>query len=221
MNDRNGFDAVNRLSLTNPILRAMVPARVRAMIDALWALDARLGELARVRPGSEPMLAQIRLQYWREALAKRNSAAPDPVLAGVGAMSPAPNPDDLTALVDAWVGLVSAVTFDPAAALGFAEGRGRTLFGLSAVVIGDQSPFIGDLGVVWALCDLGLHSSDPEVARYCFAEAAQRWRDLSGKRAPRPLLALAAVSAMVAGNGGYRRPLRERALLLRIGLTGR
>jgi phytoene/squalene synthetase len=50
---------------------------------ALWALDALAGEIARVAlPVSEPLLGQIRLQWWHDAIGAlyRGRADPHPVL---------------------------------------------------------------------------------------------------------------------------------------------
>ena len=220
--EEGGSRQASAIGFLNPVYLTLVPDAVRQNVTALWGLDRRLGELSRVRSGSEPMLARIRLQYWREELPKQNPATRDPVLAAIAAMAPPPDDAALIALVDAWDGLVAAEVFDAAAANRFAEARGEALFGLSAVAMGAGNfSDVLALGAIWALCDLGLHCSDQAVARHCLAEASKRWRAPRAATTPRALVALAAVSAMVAKNDAARRPLRERALVLRVGLTGR
>jgi phytoene synthase len=60
---------------------AYAPAKSRAPLIALFALDARLADI--VRHAHEPMLAQLRLAWWREQLTGGSGgpASGDPLLA--------------------------------------------------------------------------------------------------------------------------------------------
>ena len=57
-----------------------VPVRSRASVGALWRLDSALG--AALAGGREPMIARIKLAWWREALERldREPAPAEPVL---------------------------------------------------------------------------------------------------------------------------------------------
>ncbi len=62
-----------------------VPAKRRAAVGALWRLDSALG--AALAGGREPMIARIKLAWWREALERldREPAPAEPVLQEVAA----------------------------------------------------------------------------------------------------------------------------------------
>lgn len=136
-------------------------------LRTLLALDDRLGET--VRTTSEPMLGQIRLKWWQDALVALDSAtAPaEPVLEavqrdvvayGVGGTSIAP-------IADAW-SEVFAEELDDAALDRFAQ-RGRLIFDAAGQIAGVEG-FEGlyAAGAGWALADLTAGLSDrAEVAR--------------------------------------------------------
>lgn len=79
---------------------AYAPARAKPLWLALLALDARLARAA--RGGQEPLLAQIKLAWWRERLAEPAARRPrgEPLLA----LLPCWGEDGaaLAGLVDAW-----------------------------------------------------------------------------------------------------------------------
>jgi phytoene synthase len=64
---------------------AYVLAKRRAAVGALWRLDAALGDA--LAGGREPLIARIKLAWWREALEKldREPPPPEPVLGDVAA----------------------------------------------------------------------------------------------------------------------------------------
>ena len=53
---------------------AYVPAARRAAVEALWRLDSTLAAV--LSTGREPMISQIRLAWWREALEKLDRERP-------------------------------------------------------------------------------------------------------------------------------------------------
>lgn len=198
-----------------------VPARARAALDALFALDAALGKV--LRTTREPMVGQMRLAWWREALQGLDaSGAPaEPVLRSLtDAILPLGiTGQALSGMVDGWellLGEMGAASIDDHARL-----RGHALFAMAGAAVGaapgDQ---IGAAGEGWALADLAANLSDPalasaarECAAHRLADARSRW-----SRNARALGALALIADR--GLGGPIPP----AFVLRLALfrlTGR
>ncbi len=177
------------------------PANRRAALEALFALDAALGQV--LRTTREPMVGQMRLAWWREALAALDTApAPaEPVLQALVAevLPRGVSGTDLGVLADGWEPLLGDL--DHAAIDAHAEKRGAWLFTLAARLLG--APEIDRLaaaGRQWALADLAANLNDSALA------AAVRQRALAAagaatapfSRAARPLAALALVAAREA-----------------------
>ncbi len=78
------------LGLSPPQILAMTyaPVLVRARMEWLLALDQRL--LSVLHRASEPMIVQLRLSWWRDALKAPCDKRPkgEPLLAGLGALEP-------------------------------------------------------------------------------------------------------------------------------------
>ncbi|MFL9841802.1 hypothetical protein ABS767_12570 [Sphingomonas sp. ST-64] len=153
-------------------------------LAALLDLDDRLGET--LRTTTEPMLGQIRLQWWHDALCALDSAPPpaEPVLEGVArhVLSEGIAGAMVAEIVDGWQMLLQE-QLDEAALHGFA-GRGRQLFGLAArLANADPGDPAGRAGEGWALADVALRLSDPaeaatarRMAEDALAEATKlRW----------------------------------------------
>ena len=85
------------------IAALFAPAEKRAHLFALYALNHELGHIAEaVR---EPMMAEIRLQWWRDALAEARAGKPrgHDVLQGMAkALGPICAPEDMDAVVERW-----------------------------------------------------------------------------------------------------------------------
>lgn len=202
---------------------AYAPARARVDWLTLLALDARLAGL--VRQAREPMLAQLRLAWWRDRFAADPATWPkgDPLLARLAGWG-----DPIRALgklVDGWEALLGEAPL-PADALGeFATGR---IAGLAALAHRLNVPgavpdaVVVTMGRRWACADLALHLGDPAeraAATTLLNEAAP------GGRTPRPLRPLALLSGL--SERAVRRGAGEAlsgpgALLaaIRLGITG-
>ncbi|HEY6868328.1 MAG TPA: squalene/phytoene synthase family protein, partial [Novosphingobium sp.] len=109
---------------------AYAPARLRADWLAVLALDARLAKV--VRQAREPMLAQIRLAWWRERLAADPAGWPrgEPVLAALAAWGEAA--PRLVPLVDGWEALLGDPPLAGDSHALFADGRGVAMGALAA-----------------------------------------------------------------------------------------
>ncbi len=123
------------------------PAAVRPALMALHGLDLELGQV--VAGTSDAMIGQIRLAWWREALAALDSAPPpaQPLLQLVAAevLPRGLAGAALAGLEDRWVGLIDSDEV-PAAHI---EGGGD-LFGWAAQLLGGDVALGRRLGLAWA-----------------------------------------------------------------------
>jgi len=155
-----------------------------AALAALFALDDKLAET--LRTTSEPMLGQIRMQWWHDALNRLDSAPPpaEPVLQGIArdVLREGISGASVAGLVDGWQMLLQT-ELDDAALHEYGE-RGRRLFEIAGLVASaDDADPVAKAGEGWALADLSGKLSDPgeaaaarRIAVGLLAEAcAVRW----------------------------------------------
>jgi 15-cis-phytoene synthase len=191
------------------------PLRARATTLALFALDARLGTLVRRR--GEPVLAQMRLAWWRDTLAADPASWPagDAVLDSLREWR---EPAGLVPLVDGWESLLG----DSLDAQAFAKRRGAA-FAWLAGELGLEAPGAAAFGQVWALGDLAANLSDAAERAAVVEVAAPLPIPSALPRALRPLTVLAGLARRSLARGGG--PLLDGpgALLLaiRLGIVGR
>ena len=205
-----------------------VPARDRAVLRALFEIDAAMGDV--VRTTSEPALGAIRLAWWRERLEDLDSGAvpAEPRLQSVVSqlLPRGVAGRDIAALEDGWLRL-----FDPfpwelrtAEAIRF---RGRRLFGLAASVLGERSGEIEAAGDAWALTDAARHCSDSDSRAVLLNQARTLGREIAGTKigsSLRPLSMLGVLAIRDAARGEPFEPEgtpRRAAIMLRHRMTGR
>jgi phytoene synthase len=140
----------------------------------------------RVREAREPMLAQIRLAWWRERLAEPPEDRPvgEPLLALLGGHATAFAP-----LVDGWEALLGDAPLPRSALADFADGRAKALGGL-AEMLGSPREASETAGQCWALADLAARLSHPEERFEVTALRAEAPAFPSLPRAMRPLVVL-------------------------------
>jgi phytoene synthase len=116
------------LPVAQRLALSYAPARHRTAWAGFFALDARLATL--VRSAREPMVAQIRLAWWREQLSGLGSTArtDEPLLAELAALDR--GGAALAQLVDGWEAMLLDDSEAGAAAEQLAEARTLALFGL-------------------------------------------------------------------------------------------
>lgn len=205
------------------------PASARAGVAALFVLDLAFGHvLATTR---EPMLGEMRLAWWREALEmlERAAAPAEPVLTALAAhVLPAGiGGDELAAMEEGWLALLDA-QLDRAALTNHARRRGAALFALIARRLGvaDIDDDLRIAGEGWAFADLSRRLGDPAVSALARDEARARlaeWRIPRQAGAARPLLALAALARRdIAGPSAGRpgSPARQLRYLWHRTLAG-
>lgn len=209
-----------------PLVRlacAYAPPAIRADTVALFALDARLAGI--VRQHREPMLAQLRLAWWRDTLTKPAAQRPtgEPLLGLLGAATG--EGCDLVALVDGWEALLGEDGPGGDALADFARGRAQGWVWLAraagaAVSVGE----VRRAGQEWAVADLlgwaveadrrGLTaSSGPDLA----------WTAIDWPRALRPLAILHGLALRAHRRNAHGRPdgIGAFACAVRLGLFGR
>jgi phytoene synthase len=213
---------IETLPLIERVSLAYAPAYARLPTLALFALDTRLAGL--LRNSREPMLAQLRLAWWRETLAQESDAWPagEPLLAALHSWNG--RHKALTALVDGWETLTDQAPLPRAALETMAAGRGEAFAALSVVLErAQEADAARELGSKWALADLAMRLSNAEER-----EAAESMLNAqkAGKprvsRPLRPLLVLHGLAERRLSTGEEAGARSPAALLkaMRLGLFG-
>lgn len=186
---------------------AYAPARAKADWETLLLLDARLASV--VRGAREPMLAQIRLAWWRERLAEDTAVWPrgEPLLARLAGWGKAAR--GLSALVDGWEVLLGEGTLDPGA---FAAGRVGAVAALAEHLRADMTIGAENAARGWALADLAGHLGDAEERAVALAASAA----VEHGRVGRELRPVAVLRAAASGSG-----LAAMLGAMRVGIFGR
>lgn len=133
----------------------------RSALEAVFALDDTLGAI--LRTTREPLVGQMRLTWWYEALGRLDTApAPaEPVLTALQAcvLPVGVSGAMLAGMTDGWEALLAPV-LDATAVDRFARDRGRRLFELAGMMMKVSDARIGLAGEGWALADLSQRLSD-------------------------------------------------------------
>jgi len=204
------------------IVLSYAPADRRAGLAALLAYDETLAAI--LRSTRQPMIGQMRLTWWHDAVTSLAASRPpaEPVLRALASdVVPAVPAAMLTRVIEGWEELLDPDPLDAARLARYADGRGAGLFAAAAAMLGDGSggERLAAGGRAWALSDLAANVSEAATAtlatRLAEAEFAAA-RSAAWPRAQRPLGALMHLSAMPGASPPAR---AARALWHR--LTGR
>lgn len=132
---------------------------LRGPLSIALQLDRRLARI--VGRTQEPMLGQMRLAWWREALGKAVADRPrgDAVLDAIGHHWQG-REASLVALVDAWEILVTSASIGSQEAAAFGSGRGAFFAALAGEGAAEQAR-LAAAGARWALADAAAGVSDP------------------------------------------------------------
>lgn len=213
---------VETLPLPQRLALAYAPRLLREATLGLFALDAHLANL--LRQAREPMIAQIRLAWWRERLEEPVARRPqgDPLLGLLATWTG--HEAGLVALVDGWEHLL-AERLDGDAIREFSAGRAAGFTGLAELAGEVPAPApASTAGMRWALADLAAHlgkSGEREAA--LAAARALPSEPASLPRALRPLTVLDGLARRSLARGGGRLaegPLAGLAAV-RLGILGR
>ena len=201
---------------------AYAPAKARLQTLALFALDTRLAGL--LRNSSEPMLAQLRLSWWRETLTRDENEWPEgePLLAALRSWNGQHR--SLSALVDGWEALTGTAPLPPGALREMAEGRAASFAALArSLALEQEAETASHLGRQWAAADLAMrlgHSQERSAATALVAEGKDRRPRVS--RSLRPLLVLHGLAHRRLEKGDEAAALSPAAMLkaMRLGFLG-
>ena len=213
-------DLVETLPLANRLALSYAPRTCREGVLALLALDARLAGI--VRGDGEPIIAQMKLAWWRERLAQEPQDWPagEPLLALLrrGKL----DTTALQSLVDGWEALL-ADTLDETVVEAFAAGR-AAMWQTLAEAHGGGSAEAAQAAREQAMTDLALNLGTREEAAMARDLAnAQEW-DRARLPAPlRPLVILHGLSrrALQRGAEELLDGPGAMAAVLRLGILGR
>lgn len=162
---------------------AYAGAELRLRLEAAFALDAALAHV--LRTVREPMIARIRLAWWREkieGLANGGTTPAEPILAALADRFSTADLPSLSELPDAWdVLLEEPINLE--AIERFSALRGAAL----AVVF--HAPPLTNVWAFWSLADFAFHCSDDRLAADVRAHAL-RVAPARLKGLPRPLRVL-------------------------------
>ena len=194
-------------------------------VDALFALDRQLGDI--VRTTAQPIVGQMRLTWWYEALCALDTGPPpaQPLLADLATrvLPRGVTGSTLARMSEGWEILLDDERTDDAAITQFARFRGGTLFVAAGMLLRSEAAVLEQAGTAWALADLANNVSREAMRVQARATSlalseqvfAQRWRDA------RTLGALARdARAAMLGQGEAGGP-RRAAAAARFRLLGR
>lgn len=211
---------ISTLPLERRLALSYAPAAARAPSLALFALDVRLASV--VQQAREPILAQMRLAWWRERLADPDTALPaaEPVLQL--AQSWGSERPSLAALVDGWECLLGDAPLPSDRLKGFADGRGAACASLAKVLGSpEQATAAQSAGRQWSLAELALKLSQPvEKASVHGLIESEEWHRAKLSRAMRPLQVLHGLSRRSKGQGELLSGPMAGLSALRLGLFG-
>lgn len=198
------------------------PARSRAPTLSLLALDARLDGL--VRQAREPLLAQIRLAWWRDRLSENPENWPggEPLLAALAESWKSPHA--LVGLVDGWEAMLGEVA--PEAVGQLANARADAWVTLHRELgCREDMNATALAGNRWATVDACAHLPDPadrKAARSLVDEALRNTK-ISLPRLLRPLAVLDTLArrSLRRQDGGLLGGPPDLAAAIRVGLLGR
>lgn len=202
------------------------PASARDGFAALLDLDHQLASI--LQSTTEPMIGQMRLTWWYEALVKldREPAPAHPVLQrlAVSVLPMGVKGADLAPMIEGWEALLDdGEPLDDTRVGRHAEARGGVLFASIGQLLGQAG--VAPLGAAWAKADLAQHVSDDAVrARIGGVSLSELDAVLTGK-SPKPARGLSGLA--VLARESLRHPDRlpghplRAARLAWHGLTGR
>lgn len=188
------------------------PADARAGLDALFALDAALAAV--LRTTRAPMVGQMRLAWWRQALCALDDAPPpaNPVLQALEReVLPSVAGTRLAGIVDGWEALLDE-PLDAAAMARFARARGGGLFVAAGAVLGGEMAALHEAGEGWALADLAGNLRGEGAAALARELAEPRLRRAMRVRWPSRARSLGAM-VLLARTGAPGSPGRVARLL--------
>jgi 15-cis-phytoene synthase len=174
----------------------------KGLLSLLLLMDARLGEI--LKHNSEPLIAQMRLAWWRDVIGKVPAQRPsgEPLIAQLNllqAAHPEWNIDEfLLSIIDGWDELFANESWNNDALVRHGKARSKGIFASFAVISGYEiTEGINTLGQRWALTDLLAFCQNEEqyraVIEVAFPEVGEKRKEHLPRRL-RPLTILSLAS---------------------------
>ena len=134
---------------------AYAPVELRPLLSLLLEFDARLADI--VARSTEPLIGQMKLAWWRDALAAEPERRPkgEPLFAQLDSIPDKQLEPVLLELVDAWEALLVGEAVDA-----FAAARGRAIFSSYARWV-RSTVDAGELGAGWASDSIAASRASP------------------------------------------------------------
>jgi 15-cis-phytoene synthase len=177
------------------IILAYAPPAKRDGLAALLDLDDALALL--LRTTSQPALGQLRLAWWRESLAKLDTAPPpaEPTLQALAehVLPAGVSGESLVPIVHGWEVLVEEEALSAESLLAFARGRGALFAAAARLFGGPVNDVVTSAGQGWALADLSANLGTAEEAAHARALALPLLVKAASAPWPRHLRALGAM----------------------------
>jgi len=214
-------DDLARLRMPQRLALTYASRSTRPGFAALFLVDTTLADI--VRQAREPMLAQLRLAWWRDRFEQDVADRPagNPLLASLADW--AGEESALRGLVDGWEQLLADGPLTRNAMMGFATGRGEC-FAALARLHGAAGDAAAQAGRLWALVDLASGLSDPHERETALALARIEGAPAHTlPRAMRPLTVLAGLAhrALKRADGALLAGAGDMLAAMRLGLLGR
>lgn len=190
----------------------------RPLFFALFALDARLSSI--VCSAREPMLAQLKLAWWREQLGNSGDerAKGEPVLAALTAWGD--KAGELVKLVDGWEHLLASDRPQADDFAAFFQARGSVCRSL-AEMLGADPAAARDAGIVWGCADL-VHFFPNEKEQQLVSTIAKPVMDRIAPldRSMRPLVILRGLACRKLAHPDRTNGPCDLLLAMRLGILG-
>jgi phytoene synthase len=204
-----------------------ISAKARPGVEALWQLDAALAAVLTSR--RDPLISQIKLAWWRDALEQLDGGRPpaEPALEAVAAhvLPRGVTGKELSEMETGWTLLLTPDPLSADELDRFAAARGGLLFRYAARLLGGEASVdAGAGGEAWALIDLARHSgSEVDAEAAVAAAASRRWGRWPSALRPLGMLAVLAHRDAEPGRPRWEEPGAPGRMLrmLRHRLTGR
>lgn len=159
---------------------------MRPRLATAFALDQRLSRI--IAQATEPLLAQMRLAWWRDQLAKPVAERPsgDAVLDAIGEHW-AGEEGSLSAMVNGWEQMLADPPLPRDVAQSFAQGRAAPVIRAASAGAAKSDAAVDASAQLWALVDAAAHVSQQQerellldLARECSPRLAPLPRSLRG-----------------------------------------
>jgi 15-cis-phytoene synthase len=191
---RNGemIEAENDLSPPTRLAIAYAPRGIRPSFALLLKFDARFAGV--IGNASEPLIGQMKLAWWRDAVRAGASENPkgEPMLSALFAFDQPILTKGTGALIDAWEILVADPQWSASTVQDFAQARGEAIARAYSALCG-RGDFSADAMTQWAIADLRLRFGS-RVSDVALLDSA-----LPAVRVFRPLTILAMSVRQVSG----------------------